>query len=320
MIPELIVQNYGSLPFGKAFPPGWKGKKLPGAETYSYTGKFGSVVVQEVQTEAFVLRYLTVRLFEAITCFRQLDAGLYSIISLKGEFRLGVPGREDFILKEGQFQVFQAPRQEVRGSFSGGTEHQLYTTLYRPVLYREWLPFFPKLKISRKLLSFLSPPVSSRTGLADSIRDAFLEEMQPYLQEIYYKLKVKEQLLLLLAQSHHPYLEKRPTPWQKEAAQKARAIIAANIQVHYSNVDLAELVNMDRSVLSRAFRLEFGMGMHEYLVWCRFEKAKELLKEGLALKQVAREVGYSHTSTFSYEFRKFFGYSPVDFQKGRIAS
>jgi AraC-like DNA-binding protein len=158
----------------------------------------------------------------------------------------------------------------------------------------------------------------AQTSAIAAIRDQFYQTYAPHLQVPYLQMKTEEQFFSLMAQAHNPAAVGGPTPWERKVATEAHELIIRDIREHYTNEEIASIVHVDRGALNRAFRLVYGLGMKEYLIWVRMERSKELLLEGMPIKKVAQLVGYKHSSTFSYEFRKLYHYSPVDFQNGRI--
>ncbi len=317
MKPILTSGSYGIIPLKKEFPQNWTGKRLPDSEVLSYTGNLGSIVIQEVRAAHFLIRFFTFRLFHNMRFQTQMEKGWQSLISLKGDCDFS---HQNHKLREGQFLLLNTTEDSLEIGFPAATECQLYYAACQPGIFREWEHLFPKLQLPETGRDFyvVTPPVPSRTSIIDAIWNQFNEQIESYLRLSHYHHKIKEIFFLQLAQVHHPFLGERPSPWERIQVAKVRDIILKDIRVHHSNEDLAEEVNMDRAALNKAFRLEYGMGMHEFLIYNRFRKAKELLLEGKTMKQVASATGYSRPSTFSFEFRKYFGYSPLDFQKGRI--
>jgi AraC-like DNA-binding protein len=312
------MQN-GPLHFRNEFPRGWNGKRLPGSELLCYEGHLGTIVVQEIKTPQFVLRFFNLRLLSSLTLLSRLEQGWQSILSYKGQMDYSMHKQSFASLKDGQFLLFHAEdEEELKLRFWGGEETQFLAMLYQPEVYHSWKHLFPGLEGKDRSRLSLPSPIPCRTGLMDAVMALFYEKVEPYLIETYRGLKISESLFYMLLQTHHPLGGKVPTPWEDAAAAKAKELILKDLRVHLSNKEIAGALDIDRSTLSRAFRLAYGMGMHAFLIRARFELAKELLSQGLSLKQVAAKTGYKRSSTLSYEFRKYYGYSPIDFQKGRV--
>jgi AraC-like DNA-binding protein len=90
---------------------------------------------------------------------------------------------------------------------------------------------------------------------------------------------------------------------------------------HKSSRDLQDsLTTLNRKLLEKAFKELFGFRIKEYQVKQRIEFSKQLLKEGLPIKQVAYKCYYSSQSAYSTAFKKEFAISPSDWLKLEINS
>jgi AraC-like DNA-binding protein len=75
--------------------------------------------------------------------------------------------------------------------------------------------------------------------------------------------------------------------------------------------DLAAAAKVSSSYLMRLFKRQLGTSPYNYLLRYRITKARELLAEtDEPVVQIAREVGFSSESNFSYRFSKMVGQSP----------
>ena len=97
-------------------------------------------------------------------------------------------------------------------------------------------------------------------------------------------------------------------PWQ---ARRAEAMIEENLDVKLSVRALAEAVRLSPSHFSRAFRHTFGIAPHGYILRCRIERAKELMRmTNDALADIALACGLTDQSHFSTVFRRIECESP----------
>jgi transcriptional regulator GlxA family with amidase domain len=101
---------------------------------------------------------------------------------------------------------------------------------------------------------------------------------------------------------------------------RVRAVIDfmnANIHRRIPMTELAEVVNLSTSHLSRLFKSETGVPPGEYLSRLRMEKARHLLATSfLSIKQIMATVGYNSKGHFVRHFRKAFGLAPSKYRKG----
>lgn len=75
-------------------------------------------------------------------------------------------------------------------------------------------------------------------------------------------------------------------------------------------VDLARLAGVDECHLVRVFRRTYGMPPHAYHVQRRVNRARELLRGGMAPAEVADAVGFSDQSHLTRHFTKLIGTPP----------
>jgi two-component system response regulator YesN len=80
--------------------------------------------------------------------------------------------------------------------------------------------------------------------------------------------------------------------------------------------EMAELVNVTPSYLSRLFKKEVGINYIDYIHCLRLDKAKNLLSNNnLKIMEVSKVVGYMNAYYFTRVFKKKFGITPEEFRK-----
>ena len=99
--------------------------------------------------------------------------------------------------------------------------------------------------------------------------------------------------------------------------------VISYIQLKYSEpvkIDkIAFSLGLNRSYLTRLFKDATGYSLQEYLQTYRMKMAVKLLADNsLSIAQVAANVGYSDTFTFSKAFKRHFGKSPSDYRNVTI--
>lgn len=95
-----------------------------------------------------------------------------------------------------------------------------------------------------------------------------------------------------------------------KAARVAREYIHAHT---FESITLSQLANVGqigRSSVIRAFRREYGMAPYEYLVALRVAHARRLLERGIAPVQVALICGFTDQSHLNRHFRRVVGVPP----------
>lgn len=91
------------------------------------------------------------------------------------------------------------------------------------------------------------------------------------------------------------------------------------IQVNYSGAlsvdEIAKLLGLNRSYLTRLFKKSTGQSPQEYIFSYRMKQAASLLLESdQSVQYVAFSVGYSDSFTFSKAFKRYYGVSPRDYR------
>jgi two-component system response regulator YesN len=84
----------------------------------------------------------------------------------------------------------------------------------------------------------------------------------------------------------------------------------------FSLQELAEIIKISPTYLSRLLKNEIGVSFIEYLTQVRIEKAIQMMSDPtIKLYEVAEKVGYSNQHYFSTTFKKVMGLSPAEYRK-----
>ena len=107
---------------------------------------------------------------------------------------------------------------------------------------------------------------------------------------------------------------KSPNPSVPEPALRlelALRWLAQNGRERNPVAPLCEYLQLSPVTLNRLFRTHLGESVAGYHTRIRMERASQLLeKKGVAVKEVAYELGYLHANDFSRAFKKFTGRNP----------
>jgi AraC family transcriptional regulator len=92
--------------------------------------------------------------------------------------------------------------------------------------------------------------------------------------------------------------------------------IQANLAQNLTLVDMAQVVNLSTSHLNRLFKQSQGISLHQYVIQCRIERAKQLLKQPqLTIAEIATQVGFADQSHLTHHFKRHVGVTPKTFRQ-----
>ena len=92
--------------------------------------------------------------------------------------------------------------------------------------------------------------------------------------------------------------------------------IQENLDKNLTLQQIADVVNLSISHLNRLFQQSKGISVYQYVIRCRIDRAKQLLKQKkLTVAQIATQVGFCDQSHFSRHFKKFIGVTPKVFRQ-----
>jgi AraC family transcriptional regulator len=101
--------------------------------------------------------------------------------------------------------------------------------------------------------------------------------------------------------------------WQQKAVVR---YLEENVAKQISLATLAGLAQLSPFHFCRVFKQSFGMPPHRYHSHRRIERAKTLLARGTrSVTDIALEVGFSETSSFTATFRNITGLTPTSYRR-----
>lgn len=102
-----------------------------------------------------------------------------------------------------------------------------------------------------------------------------------------------------------------PPSWVADLADQ----LYRHCERNWSIVELAERAAVSRYHLIRVFRLCTGLAPHAYQLDCRINKARQLLRAGAHLADVAQQLGFNDQSHFQRAFRQRTSITPGEYQR-----
>ena len=161
---------------------------------------------------------------------------------------------------------------------------------------------------------FFDDPVLRQTALKlEALIEAGPSGSRLYAEALV--IVLAHELLRLNGGAPHPVSPKRGglAGWQQRSVAR---YIEENVSEQISLAELAELAQLSTFHFSRAFKQSFGMPPHRYHTSRRIERAKNLLaKLSQSVTEIALDIGFSDTSSFTAAFRKWTGRTPTEFRR-----
>lgn len=94
-----------------------------------------------------------------------------------------------------------------------------------------------------------------------------------------------------------------------------KAFIDYNYMQDINVEGITRRFGFERSYLYRIFKGKFGVGVKEYILEVRTERAKQFLRDGHTVSDTAYLVGYRDEFNFSRAFKERVGISPTEYKK-----
>ena len=106
--------------------------------------------------------------------------------------------------------------------------------------------------------------------------------------------------------------------WQREAVERAIAVMRRRLDHPLTIVELAEAACLSRSHFSRVFGAATGLSPARFLASLRVREAQRLLMATTwSVTDITHQVGYDGIGTFSSRFSTIVGVSPSTYRTGR---
>jgi AraC family transcriptional regulator of adaptative response / methylphosphotriester-DNA alkyltransferase methyltransferase len=105
---------------------------------------------------------------------------------------------------------------------------------------------------------------------------------------------------------------------KRELVQSAKTLLEENYADKFSIQEIAERLYVNKSYLARTFKEITGVTMLEYHNRLRCERSKEYLRNpDYNLAYISSMIGYSSSSHYIRNFKKYCGCTPMEYRKER---
>ena len=145
---------------------------------------------------------------------------------------------------------------------------------------------------------------------------AISPHLQGSMKKLYSQSKIVEYLCELVEHIEINFNALTVDDKQVLKAQETHAYLSQVEGKLPSLLELASQAEMSAQTLNNAFRKEYGMTIHRFMIKQRLHKAHDIILEtSTPLKVLAANFGYSHVNHFITAFKREFAYSPGSLRK-----
>jgi len=81
----------------------------------------------------------------------------------------------------------------------------------------------------------------------------------------------------------------------------------------YTAQEMSEQAGISRNLLQQGFKELYGLGIREYKLKQRMERARQLLEASKDVKEVSMVLRYTTPRAFTTAFKNFYGVTPTSF-------
>lgn len=231
--------------------------------------------------------------------------------------------RQSVSIQKGESCVYRGHGKMEYLCYSGNREF-LFKNIKIPITYFDKIlnDYFEESEIEayrKKLLTGIS-----KIGITPYMEHIFAElkdfnQYQGGLGYLFLESKIFELLSVYLGEvlelsilsSSHISISKT----DRNAIIEAKKIIDSQLAFAPGCEELARMVSMSTSKLTKGFSSMFGMSVHAYIIDQRLERAASLLLDSnLNVSQIAALVGYSKASNFAAAFKRKYGVIPKKYK------
>ena len=190
-----IRLDSSDLPFVSGFPSDFSEYLLPQSEAIHFNGAIGTICIQEIRTDKYLLRHFLFLLKRKLSFhLTEKNEGLQTLLSLKGEMDYQIHGLKSIKLKEKEYVLFDAQSKGTITTINEGSFCSVLNAYYAPEIYFDLLQLFPSFKkdlnkSARKPHHFLHSPKVARYTVHDAIQAIWFDKYVQTLQKKHIELR-----------------------------------------------------------------------------------------------------------------------------------
>lgn len=185
-------------------------------------------------------------------------------------------------------------------------EPEFIATAVADVVDRERVEIVPQFKLRDPLIQQILLALKSELASDEGVNHLYAESMATALSVH----------LLKKYSASTPQLPNYSGGLSQQRLQRAIAYINDNLDKDLKLAEIAAVVGMSQYYFARLFKQSMGIPVYQYVIECRVERAKQLLKQGdLAIADIALAVGFANHSQFTRHFKRIVSLTPKEFRK-----
>jgi AraC-like DNA-binding protein len=159
-------------------------------------------------------------------------------------------------------------------------------------------------------LPFVREPVATNAQLARVVREAFQSDLESLAIDTII-VDLAEGLLAAAEDGGRPVAPRRI---DVRAIERARQFLDAERTRVVHSMELEGITGLTRYALARQFRLLLGTSPHRYLLGRRLDLARQRMRGGRPLADVACETGFADQAHLTRTFKAAFGLTPARYR------
>jgi AraC-like DNA-binding protein len=168
-------------------------------------------------------------------------------------------------------------------------------------------------RLKTLLHSFTSPYTFHLPSIHTTVLDLVHTQFSEHLISVFYRAKSLNIFCRLV--EHLELIKERKDVQLREIdiekVMMAKRIIETELSQNYTIPQLARKVGTNEQYLKKHFKLLFGKTVFGYILDCKMQKAKQMLKDqDIKVSSISQQLGYKHATHFTTAFKRFFGYVP----------
>lgn len=294
-----------------------------GLQEYAYNGPDCTIRVSEFADKDYnIVQYTLVPLADFMLTVEFTNPVLMFFILMEGNIHYQSQYFPVDHALRFQWNIINFPTLNQPLPMKKGTSYSVLTIQFTPRYIYQWSEIHPTLNhflecVMRHEMAMLycdsHPPASPRLL---SLVNQIVDPTSPLPHRMLCEVKVMELLSQAVSMLFNDAIRPREINDKDiERAQEARAYIVENMGSEITIPNLARHVGLNVRKLRITFQYIFGVSVYDYLITERMERAHRLLrKRKMNVAEIAFFVGYKSRPNFSAAFKKYFGYSPIDYQ------